>query len=150
MKTQVVIQEFFKNNLLNFPEDYLEELSEAKDALLNVSNQYWEHRTEHEILRDNDEDNKPEDYLLWCEEEFCSFLNENIERLDLSNIRRLEEFTGEDITGNFDFYRDLYGDGMLSYTANLNTSDQEVNFIFEVIKENKWNSILKLIEIECV
>lgn len=119
------------------------------ETLQNLANGFWEDRSDREIERDKDFGAEQDEYRRWVELEWANWLDSQKDELEITSISDLENWGGVDITGKYDFKRDLYveKDNTLHFSLPLSHQDDAINFIFEVVELNSWDSILRIKEI---
>lgn len=152
-RTEQAVRELFRDNMRLYPENYTDSLKEAVETAVHVAEGYWDNRTEEEMSSDYENEITQEDYVLWCIREIPAMLEwiqceSNESGLQIDNVSDLEKWTGEDISGKYDF--DQLCDGRtFHFSSKINNGD-EVNFVFSVERLDKWGSELNLKQVELI
>lgn len=88
--------------------------------------------------------------LRECFKALANYLdNDEDFKEEINSISALEEFAETDINGKYDFYRDLKYDNKVAISFKLNENN-ELNFIFDIIEDKGFDSVLKLKEIDLI
>lgn len=75
---KTIIKELATQNFDSYPQDYKIEDGKATEEtainILSLAENYWDHRSDDEIERDENLNLDKEDYAVWCEEAFRDWL----------------------------------------------------------------------------
>lgn len=152
-RTEQVVRELFRDSFHGYPESYTDNLEDAVDAAKVTAEGYFENRTEEEYESDSENGITLEDYQTWCVRELPDLwefyqVESRESGFQIDNVSDLEEWTGQDISGKYDFDQ-LVVDHEFHFSCKLQEGD-EVNFIFDVEEMKGWDSVLNLKQVELI
>jgi hypothetical protein len=148
-KIQKSIQDLAIENFNAYKEQYVSSLPDAIEKVKSVADRHFSERTEDEISRDEKNEITLEIYERWMCWSLCSWLNQQPE-MEFTNIQDLFSWTSENLEDSCNFERDLQTDNIFHPAFALIHEDDSINFHFEIIKENGFNSTIQFIYCESV